>query len=69
MAASKTDIDRSERDRDGEPPAARTEVVEILAGAVLALLLQPAPRSSPDGALQPRRAPNPAISGQIRGSL
>lgn len=48
--------------------AARTEIVDILAGAVLALLLRRAPDPSPLGAPRLEKAANAAVSRQIRGS-
>ena len=47
--------------------AARPEVVEILAGAVMELLLQRGPGPSPDEAPRLPKAPNSPISRQIRG--
>lgn len=69
MAARETDRNRREpRDADrGRATPARAEVIEILAGAVLALLLQRSPRPSPDEVPHPEKGSNTATSGQIRG--
>ena len=68
MATSRTNGNRHDpRDPDRErAAAARAEVVDILAGAVLSLLLQRGPRPSPDEALGPRKALNLALSGPFR---
>lgn len=69
MATKETDRGQHEwRDADAERAAAtRAEVVEILAGAVIELLLRRGAGPSPDEAPRPPRATNFAVCGQIRG--
>lgn len=58
----------SEKGPDAAVATTRAEVVEILAGAVLELLLQPESCPSPDEAPGPQKAADSTTSGQIRGS-
>ena len=58
------------RDADVEwAAAARSQVVDILAGAALTLLLHRDPRPSPDGAPDPEKGSTSAVSGRIPESL
>ena len=73
MATGRTEgVPRDREGVDGQvrtKAATRAEVIEILAGAVLALILQRDTDPSLDGPLRPPQAPYPATSRQIRGSL
>ena len=53
----------------GTNAATRAGVVEILAGALLELLVAPPLRPSPDDAQPARRVPKSAVSRHIRGPL
>jgi hypothetical protein len=70
MATSRTDRERPDQPAaDGERAGSRRrDVIEILAGAVVSLVLQPKPGPPFEGPLRPPRALNSAISGQIRCS-
>jgi len=57
------------RDSNARAADARSDVVEILAGAVLELLLARPLFPSPDQAQSLPRAPKSATSHHIRGSL
>jgi hypothetical protein len=71
VATKKTDRAWGElQDVDGRKreAVARTEVVEILAAAVLELLVARRPDPSPDWAHTPRKAQESAVSLKIRVS-
>jgi hypothetical protein len=55
--------------RPGMEFAVRAGVVEILAGALLELLVAPPPRPSPDEAQPSRSVPKSAVFRHIRGPL
>lgn len=57
---------QSEKDPETPVAATRADVIEILAGAVLALHLQGGRRPSPDEAPRSQKALNSAISGPFR---
>lgn len=69
MATRGTDNGWHEREGDWRAgaTAARADVVDILAGAVVELLLQQGPHPSPDDAPSPENGSNTAIPRQIRG--
>jgi hypothetical protein len=59
---------KNDKGQDAAAAAACAEVVDVLAGAVVELLLQRGPELSPDDAHSPREAADSATSRHIRGS-